>query len=378
MVDSRKIPLAWKIVTFNKRRLILSLAGIAFSVMTMFLELGFYNGFNDSQVNLPPIFNGDLVIMHKTKIHMMKTSYLKKAILHQTLAFEEVEEAIPIYVGMMSLKNSTTDMVYDIGVMAFPADSVPLKVSGFTENQNVLKNKNSVLFDSLSRSIYGKIKEGDEIELSDKKFLVGGLVELGPNFTRNGWVIMSDSAWLNLGVNPHKISFGLLIVKPGTDLETLKSKIAALNPGEVTVMTPREVRQRDTHFWTTATPLGIVFGTGLIIGFLIGVMICYQILFNEITDHMAQYATLKAVGFSNAFLIGTVMKIAILYSLLGFLPGLLGGWVLYHIIEYFTRIDMFLTGGRIILICIFTVLMSVFSGLLAVRKVMRADPADVF
>ena len=93
---------------------------------------------------------------------------------------------------------------------------------------------------------------------------------------------------------------------------------------------------------------------------------------------MPQYATLKAVGFTNAYIAGVVMKIALLYSLLGFLPGLLGGWVLYIIIEYFTRINMFLTSGRIVIICILTVLMSSFSGLIAVRKVMQADPADVF
>ena len=374
----RKIPLAWEIVTYNKRRLVLSLAGIAFSVMIMFVEMGFYNGFNDSQINLVYQMDADLVIMHKSKVNMMKNSRLHKSMLYQSLAFEEVEEVIPIYMSSEKFRNEKTDMVYNIGIIAFPANSGPFKMRGFRRHRDAFKKRNTVLFDSRSRAIYGKIREGMEIELSNRRFRVGGLVKFGPNFTRNGWVVMSDMNWLPMTGQPHLINFGLIRARPGADLMELKSRILSLNPEEVIVMTPKEVKERDIHFWTTATPFGIVFGTGLVIGFIIGVMICYQILFNEVTDHMPQYATLKAVGFSNGYIIAVVMKIALLYSMLGFLPGLLGGWVLYVIIDHLTRINMFLTAGRIVIICVLTVLMSSFSGLLAVRKVMQADPADVF
>ncbi|MBT3368399.1 MAG: FtsX-like permease family protein, partial [Nitrospina sp.] len=338
----------------------------------------FYNGFNDSQMNLIPHFNADLVMMHKSKIHMMKSADLNKYIVHQTLAFDEVEEAIPINMNTRSFRNQSTGMVYDIGIIAFPVDTLPFKAKGLAENIKTLRNKNTVLFDSLSRKIYGKVKKGQELEIADRKFKVGGLIEFGPNFTRNGWVIMSDSNWLRITPEPHYVNFGLIRAKPGTDLQELKRKICNLNPGEVIAFTAEEQKKRDKHFWTTATPFGIVFGTGLVIGFLIGVMICYQILFNEITDHMDQYATLKAIGFSNAFIVGVVMRISLLYSVFGFFPGLAGGWGLYRIIESLTRIEMFLTFNRIILILVFTVLMSIFSGLLAVVKVIQADPAEVF
>lgn len=374
----RKIPLAWDIVTYDKRRLALSLAGIAFSVITMFLEMGFFNGFNDSQINIVPLFNAELVMMHKSKINMMKSSDMTKAILYQALAFNEVKEVIPVYQDSLRLRNAKTDMVHKIGVISFPVGTQPFKIPGLQRYQDSLKKRNTILYDSRSRAIYGDIREGMEIELSGMKYRVGGLIKLGPNFTHNGYVIMGDVNYLPIIGRPDLISFGLLRVTPGTDLETLKTKLSSLCPEDVIIMTPDEVRKRDTHFWTTATSFGIVFGTGLVIGLVIGVMICYQILFNEITDHMPQYATLKAVGFSNAYLVGVVMKIAILYSLLGFLPGLLGAWILYEIIEYFTRIVMYLTFERIIIICGFTVFMSGFSGFLALRKVIKTDPAEVF
>jgi len=378
MLNIQKIPLAWKIVTSNKGRLALSLAGIAFSVVTMFLELGFFNGFNDSQVNLVTLFQAELVLMHKHKYNIMRGDTFHKAILYQTSVLEEIKEVIPIYEGTLRLRNEKKNMAYRIGALAFPVNTHPFKIPGLKKYQKALTKRNTMLYDSRSRAIYGEIREGMEIELSGRKYRVGGLIKLGPNFTRNGWVIMSDMNWLSISRRPNMLSFGLIQVRPGTDLEVLKRKISSLCPEYVDVMTPEEVIKRDTHFWTTATPFGIVFGTGLIIGFVIGIMICYQILFNEIADNMPQYATLKAVGFSNAYLVGVVMKIAILYSILGFFPGLFGGWILYKIIEYFTRINMFLTFGRVILIFILAVLMCGLSGLLALRKVIKADPAEVF
>ncbi len=379
MEKVKKIHIEWKILTHDRRRLALSLAGIAFSVITMFLELGFFNGFNDSQANLPPLYNADLVMMHKSKVNMMKSNRINRAYLYQVAPFDGVTEVIPVYEGNLRLRNPETDMVHRIAIIAFPIGTPPFTIPELKLYQDILKKKNAVLYDSRSRSVYGNIREGMDIELSDSIYKVGGVIKLGPNFARNGYIIMSDTNWLtHTSSRSDQISFGLIRVKPGVDLKDLKARIVSLNPEEIIAMTPGELRERDVRFFTKATPFGIIFGTGLVIGFVIGVMICYQILFNEVTDNLPQYATLKAIGFPNLYVISIVMKIALVLSLLGFFPGLLGGWILYTTIEHFTRINMFLTAGRIALICILTVLMCGFAGGLAVRKVMKADPAELF
>jgi putative ABC transport system permease protein len=125
-------------------------------------------------------------------------------------------------------------------------------------------------------------------------------------------------------------------------------------------------------------PTGAVFSAGVAIGFLIGVILCYQILYNEITDHLPQYATLKALGFSRKFMIALVIKQALILSVLGYLLGLAGGYLLYTMLEHYTHILMFLTINRCMLIMFLTVVICIVGGFLAVQKVLKADPAELY
>jgi putative ABC transport system permease protein len=125
-------------------------------------------------------------------------------------------------------------------------------------------------------------------------------------------------------------------------------------------------------------PLGAIFGVGMVIGFIIGVIICYQILYNEITDHMPQYATLRAMGFTDRYLKGLVVRQALWLSVLGFVPGLLGAFLIYTVIEHYTGILMFLSVGRASLIFFVTLFMCVVAALIAVKKVTGADPAELY
>jgi putative ABC transport system permease protein len=114
------------------------------------------------------------------------------------------------------------------------------------------------------------------------------------------------------------------------------------------------------------------------VGFAIGIIICYQILFNEVNDHLPQFATLKAMGHPPQFISGIVLYEALLMALAGFIPGLLAGAGLYILIEHFTQIRMFLTPGRVLLIFCLTSGMCLIAGHLALKKVHSTDPADLF
>jgi putative ABC transport system permease protein len=201
---------------------------------------------------------------------------------------------------------------------------------------------------------------------------------MGPSIRSDGYILMGDQTWADSKTSADLISMGLLTVKPGTDLKALKKKLEAMLKDEAIVMTPEEVRVREVDFTMRATPAGGVFAIGLVIGFLIGLIICYQILFNEISDNMPQYATVKAVGFSKNYLVSLVMQQAVLLAVFGFIPGLIGGTLLYYVIQHSTSILMFISWQRAVLIFFLTLCMCAISGLLAVRRVLKADPADVF
>ncbi len=171
-----------------------------------------------------------------------------------------------------------------------------------------------------------------------------------------------------------QISLGALKLKPEADLEVVKAKLLKQLPGDFIVSTKSQMTQREKAHTIKKSPVGIIFGIGLIVGFII----CYQILFNEIQDHLAQFATLKAIGHHQAYVFGIVVSEALLLSVVGFLPGLLFSWGLYQMIERFTQIIMFMTPMRMVLIFALTTSMCLFSATLAAYKVIRADPADLY
>ncbi len=65
-------------------------------------------------------------------------------------------------------------------------------------------------------------------------------------------------------------------------------------------------------------------------GFIVGVIICYQVIYSDIADHMPEFATLKAMGYPNRYFIGLVLQMSLYLSLIGYLPGLLVSAALYQ------------------------------------------------
>lgn len=372
--------LAYRMLVHNKARFALALSAIAFAVLVLFMAIGFFNGLNDSQANIATHLNADLVMLDKRTRSINSFRRMPRARLYQALALDEVTSVVPVYEGQVGLVTPDSGMGKRVGYRAFPAGSAPFVIDGRPLDTEALKKPGTILFDAFSRDIYGDIRPGDTVEIDDRPHRVVGTVRMGPNFSQNGYILMSDTTYLA----PHDpwvvddISYGLIRAAAGTDADALRGKLAAALPDDVLVMTPEALRMREILFTTRTTPVGALLGIGLIVGFVIGIIICYQILFNEVTDHMPQFATLKAVGFSTPFLVAVVMKEALLLSVVGYAPGLLAGMLLYTVIEQSTRIIMFLTPVRIASVFALTVFMCCIAGFIAVRKVLAADPAELF
>jgi|SRR5271165_9660 len=373
-----KVPVAWSMLLYRKGRLTLSILGIAFSVVIMFMEIGFFNGINDSQARLATVLNGDLVLLSRQRFNLLEDDRLNRARMEQALAYGEVASATPLYEGFQVIQDPVTKLGRAISVLAFPPGSEPLKIPGLRDFGGLLAIRGNLLFDRLSRDIYGPVRVGTVAIVGGQPCTVVGLVAVGPSIKSDGYILMGDETWIETDESANWVSMALLKLNPGADLEALRAKLVEKMGDEASVMTPEEIRVREVNFTARATPAGGVFSVGVLIGFAIGVIICYQILFNEITDNMPQYATVKAIGFSKGYLVKVVMQQALLLAVLGFVPGLAGGLLLYAFIQHTTRILMFVTWPRAALVFVLTVFMCAFSGLLAVRKVLDADPAEVF
>ena len=170
----------------------------------------------------------------------------------------------------------------------------------------------------------------------------------------------------------------MIRLAPGADPRALRDRIAATLPNDVQVLTKPEYMAREVDYWSRSTPIGFVFAFGAIMGLIVGAIIVYQILFADISDHLAEYATLKAMGYTNRYLAAVVLVQALMLAVGGYLPGLGVCRVLYRITRSATKLPMQLTPERGALVLGLTIVMCTVSGLIAMRKLRGADPAEVF
>jgi putative ABC transport system permease protein len=379
-------PLAWLQLTREKTRLVLALAGIAFAVILMFMQLGFQDSLYDSATRLHQSLDGDLVLIstRSKSLGFMRTFSWRR--LYQLLRFDNVDSISPVYVGFRDWRNPNNGSFRAIYVYGFrPGDSV-FKFPEVTQNLDKLKLSENLLFDRASRLEYGPIAEEFEqgktigTELGSKRVKVVGLFTLGPSFGADGNVITNDLNFLRLFSDRQlgEIDIGLIKLKPHTNAQSLLKKIQASLPDDVRVLTHQDFVEFEKNYWKTSTSIGFIFTLGVGMGFIVGTVIVYQILYSDVTDHLAEYATLKAMGYRNRYLAFVVFQEAIILSTLGFIPGFALSLGLYDLTKSATLLPIAMKIDRALLVLILTVLMCSISGFIAVRRLHKADPAELF
>ena len=381
-----KVPLAWLQLTHHKGRFLVTLAGVAFAVILMFMQLGFQDALYEDAITIHKTLRADLILISPKSVALFGTSSFPIRRLYDALEVDGVDTASPFYLGGGQWKNPQNQSSRDIIVLAFNPDKPIFNLAGVNRNLDVIRRADVVLFDRLSRSEYGPIAtefdRGQAIstEVNGRKIKVGGLFALGGGvMSADGLLVSSDLNFLRIvGRSLSEIDLGLLTLEPEANREQVRQRLMTNLPEDVKVMTKQEFLNFEQSYWKKSSPIGVIFSVGLLMGVFIGGVIVYQILYTDVTNHLAEYATLKAMGFTDLYLLKTVLQEALLLATLGFIPGLIISVGLYDLTKDAARLPMATNLGRIIFILSLTVLMCFVSGAVAVRKLRSADPSDIF
>jgi putative ABC transport system permease protein len=354
----------------------------------MFIFDGFKNALYDSQVQLLRQFNADIIIVSKLKYTMFVPEQFARRRLYQAQTFDGVIAAYPLYTNNADWKNIETRKTRSVRVLAFNPQDPALLLPEVQAQVKRLQAPETVLIDSKSRPELGPITPGVVTELSNRKVEVVGNYSLGTDFAAgNGNLIMSDQNFLRYftSVSPEKdprslgtVDIGLIKVAPGASAEALVQAMRQRLPKDVSIHTKQEFIDQELTYWQNSTTIGFVFTLLTSMSFVVGIILVYQILYTDVADHWAEYATLKAMGYRNVFLLGVVVQEALILSILGFIPGFCLSTLLYGATANATGLLMQMTPMRALSICLLTFGMCLVSGILAVRKVQTTDPAEVF
>ena len=174
-----------------------------------------------------------------------------------------------------------------------------------------------------------------------------------------------------------EVDIGLISLKPGADVEQVREQLAAGLPNDVKVLTLEGFAEIEKNYWAS-TGIGFIFGLGVVVGFIVGIVIVYQILYSDVSDHLPEYATLKAIGYSDRYLLGVLTQEALLLAILGYIPGFILSFGLYQVAYAATLLPIAMTLERAGSVLVLTIIMCSVSGAIAMRKLRSADPADVF
>jgi putative ABC transport system permease protein len=409
MPIAKNVPLAWKNLTHDPVRLVLYTAGIGFAVVLMGVQYGIMNAMLDSNTVLLERLNGELVLVNPTKASLLFREAINRRRLEQAAGVPGVASVDAVYLeyqlgevrhtAIDPRDRTQTRRARIVGVdpnaraITLPevsdADWSRLNVPG-TAHYDRRSRPHPDQTHHPGESVFGPLGDGIRTELVGRSLtLVGGGFELGFDFGTDGTFIVSDRTfadWVRRpftapGVDPlAEVDLGVVRLQPGTDRARVQREMQAMfaADGDVDVLTRDGIIAREKWFWWTNTPIGFAFGAGVLLGFVVGMVICYQILATDVADHAAEYATLKAIGYPNRYLSLVVLQEALILAGLGFAVGLPATLVLYYLLTDWSGLPMRLTLARGGLVLALTFVMCAGSALLAVRKVKKVDPADVF
>ena len=407
-----RTPLAWCNLTHDRVRFGLFVLGITFAVVLMFVQLGFRNALLDSNTQLHSRFNADLVLVSPNRQALAMREPFPRRRLQQAASVSGVRSAHALYLenAIGQLRDTNPDLANRLptrGIRVIGVDpdahllTLPeLDPADDRSQVERLRVPGTALFDrraksegtkgGLKQTSYGPLAEGTVTDLTGRKVEFVGSFDLGTDFTADGTLIVSEQTFLELLRKPYTfgtasadVDIGLIRLEPGTDRAAAKRDIlAALATGEtdadVDVFTIDEIKDREKSFWLSNTPIGFAFGFGMFMGFAVGLVICYQILSGDVSDHLPEYATLKAMGHGNRYLAWVVLQESLILAVAGFAAGFFISWGAYALLSASTGLPMTMTPMRVGSLFLATVALCVASGLIALVSLLKADPADVF
>lgn len=346
-------------------------------VVILFVEFGLLLGMLDAQSRIAHLVRGDLIIMNSARVNLHRWDKIDAVRLQQAAAVPGVARVTPVYEDHVGLRDPQDKRVRRIIVYAFPPNDIPFKLSDPAAVARALKLSHGFLYDRLSRPIFGEFKVGDEVQIDTVPLRVAGYVSIGADIVNDGNILMSEGDWLARSPDAKPI-MGVIHVEPGASVDEERARILARLPSDVTVLTPAETAFREDLYTLRSAPVGLLLLVGMIAGLVIGTINCYQVLFNEISDHLPQFATLKAMGFSRDFLRRVILGEATILSVSGFGAGLVLAWFVERYIAAQSMLPVRIGIPSGLVVCSMTVAMCIVAGLLALRRVAVADPAVLY
>src|SRR5205807_312825 len=227
-----------------------------------------------------------------------------RARLTEAKTVPAVAQATPVYLGGAKWQDPDGGPKLDLAVIAIDPPAGVFAVPDVERQTAMLERQDTVLLDSATRSLFGPLQTGRIVDIAGHKETIGGTFVLGTGFLGLGVALASEANFFRMFPYrpPDTVNFGLVTLKPGGNPDAAAKALRAALPSDTRVFTRDELVAHEVEYWTTRTGTGLIFGSGLVVSFVVGIMVLYQTLATQISRQLPQFATLKAIGYRDRYL----------------------------------------------------------------------------
>lgn len=381
-----RLPIGWLQLTHSRGRFFAAVAGVAFANLLVFMQLGIMGALNSSTVAPYQLLYADIILSSEDGNTLTDGGHIPRARLFQALGVAGVTDGTPLFIGNLpfTLGDGSSVSLLSFGMDATKPEFASTPIAPLL---NKLTLESTALLDEGTRgmpaSVIDELMNGGRFifETGGNTLTAIGTMDVGGGFLADGMMIMSDQTFLRVFPNrtsgaPNHI---LLKTADGVAVDTVVARLQETLPlGNLRIQSMQGSAANDLAFMATERPTGIIFGFGVFMGILVGLVIVYQVLSTDVADHLREYATFKAMGYGQPFFLGIVFEEAIILAVFGFIPGFLVSLGLYAGLVSFTGLPVVMDASRAILVFFGTLAACSISGAIATRRLANADPADLF
>jgi putative ABC transport system permease protein len=385
---------------------LVSIGGVAFALLLVFMQLGFMGAVSHTATNVLESLQFDVLLRARDYLHLYEPSQFERKWLQVAASTPGVHHAKPLWITIHNWRKLPTEsesqssefvsQYLPIAVMAYSIDDDVFKLESVVAQQSKLASGRAILLDQSTQRDYGpwdgrKFGESDidrETEIGGQAFSIGGLFNLGTGLAANGAAITSRPGFARIipWDSERFTSIGLVDVEADIDIDGMVQELKgrfAVGDDEgqseaVEVLSRADAMDRERSRWLFQTPIGLIFQLGVLISLLVGAAIVYMVLATDVANRLSEYATLLAMGYSRTYLAGIVMTQAMTLCCCGFLVAWGAAELLYRLTSYLSGIPVAMNLERVVSVLVMGLAMSCCSGLLALRKLWKAEPANLF
>lgn len=384
--------LAVKNLTHQASRAAVSIGGLTLAITLMFMQLGFLGAVGDTATVVYRRMPMDVLVRSPDYLHLLEPDSVDESAVFTIAAMAEVAEVRMLDAVLAPWQNPNTFETRAIAAFGIDPPRPAIVLPELSAKLRRLSSPEFVLVDRTSRAEFGPA-EGDAFgaadvgrtaEVNGRRVRIVGTFAMGTGLSAAGAMVINRDGFQRITPRAHTGRASLLLVRlrPGTDPAAGRDAIAAQlernDHRSLQVLTAADAMWRERVRWYTETPIGLIFAMGVGLAVVVGGVICYMVLSAEVITRLPEYATLKAMGYSHGFLSRTLLQQSALMATAAFVPALGISLGLYFLTSELAEVPIRMTVDRVVLVAALSITMCTVAGLVALRKLARAEPASLF